>query len=379
MSFSVPDPVKLAQDLIRCPSVTPEDAGAQQVMIDALVPLGFTCETLQYENVTNFFACCGEGRPHFCYAGHTDVVPPGDEKSWRYPPFSAEIDDGRLYGRGAADMKGNNAAFVGAVGRFIGTHGVPKGSISFLITGDEEGPAINGTVKVLEWMAAHGHVPDHTLVGEPSNPKTLGEEIKIGRRGSLNGFITVKGKQGHVAYPHLADNPLPRMAHLLGILSCFEFDQGTDHFPPTNLEITTIDTGNEADNVIPEKATARFNIRFNDLWTAESLDQKLRDILDGAGLPYDLQTGSNAESFITAPGDFTALVCDAVEDVTGRKPEMTTSGGTSDARFIQRYCPVVEFGLVNATIHQVDEYAAVEDIEALTDIYLTVLEKYFGV
>lgn len=379
MSYSVPDPVKLSQDLIRCPSVTPEDAGAQKVMIDALAPLGFTHETLQYEDITNFFARIGSKGPHFCYAGHTDVVPPGDEASWTYPPFAAEIHDGILYGRGASDMKSNNACFVSAAGRFLEKHGPPEGSLSLLITGDEEGPAINGTIRVLEWMKENGHVPDHALVGEPSNPKALGDEIKIGRRGSLNGYLTVTGRQGHVAYPKLADNPLPHMAKLLNVLCGLELDRGTDHFPPSNLELTTIDTGNSADNVIPEKATARFNVRFNDNWTAATLDRKLREILGSAGLPYELKTGSNAESFITRPGEFTALVQDAVQNITGRQPEMSTKGGTSDARFIHHYCPVVEFGLINASIHQTDEHASVADIEKLTDIYLLILERYFKV
>lgn len=371
------DAVALAQALIRCPSVTPHDAGAQDVLIDSLKPLGFTVFDASAGDVRNSFFRLGDGGPHLCFCGHTDVVPAGNEQSWTYPPFAADLHGGRLYGRGASDMKGGIACFVSALSRFL-QRGAFKGSVSLLITGDEEGAAVNGTAKALEWMAENGHIPDAALVGEPTNPNALGDEIKIGRRGSLTGVLTVTGKQGHVAYPHLADNPLPRLARMLAALSAFTFDAGTAHFPPTNLELTTIDTGNVADNVIPEKAVARFNVRFNDLWTAKSLAAKITGILDETRGAYAVQFSSNAESFLTPPGPLSLLVADAVKAVTGRAPDLSTKGGTSDARFVQAYCPVVECGLVNKTIHQIDEYAALEDIENLTQIYLRILEGYFA-
>lgn len=371
------DPVKIAQDSIRCPSVTPLDEGAQQVLIDVLEPLGFECHTLQFDDITNLFARIGNKGPHLCYCGHTDVVPPGDEADWTHPPFDAVIDDGWLYGRGAADMKSNNAAFVAAIAAYINEHGKPPGSVSLLITGDEEGESINGTVKVLEWMKDNGQIPDAALVGEPSNPERLGDELKIGRRGSLSGNLTVKGKQGHVAYPKLADNPLPGLLALLQALVSHRFDEGSEFFQPTNLEISSIDVGNPADNVIPAKGTARFNIRFNDKWTSETLEVEIRRVLDSVGGSYELEMWGNAESFLTAPGSFTDLLRDAVTEVTGRTPALTTNGGTSDARFVTHYCPVAEFGLVNKTIHQVDERVRTEDIRQLTEIYKLVIEKFF--
>lgn len=377
MSFFVPDPVSLAQDLIRCPSVTPADEGAQQCLIDALTPLGFSCTILPFGEISNLFARLGSGAPHFCFCGHTDVVPVGDQTAWAMPPFSATIRDGLLYGRGAADMKSNIACFVAAVGRYLDAHGLPDGSISLLITGDEEGLAVDGTVKVLEWMRDHGQIPDHALVGEPSNPLKMGDEIKIGRRGSVTGRLSVTGKQGHVAYPALADNPLPRMITLLSALTAHCFDQGSEFFAATNLEVTTIDTGNMADNVIPAKVTAQFNVRFNDRWSAASIEEKIREILDSYHVAYDLSCRSTAESFMTTPGDFTDLVAESVARITGRKPSLSTAGGTSDARFVQAYCPVVEYGLVNKTIHQVDEHCALADIESLTTTYQDILERYF--
>lgn len=376
------DPVALSQALVRCPSVTPEDAGAQRVLADALTPLGFSCETLQYGDVKNLFARLGPQKPetngpHLCFCGHTDVVPPGDEKNWRHPPFSAAVEDGKLYGRGTADMKCNIACFAAAVAAFVDRHGPPPGAVSFLITGDEEALAVDGTVKVLEWLAARGEIPDAALVGEPSNPDRLGDEIKIGRRGSLSGGITVRGRQGHTAYPDRADNPLPRLVKLLDALAGHEFDKGSAFFPPTNLQLTTIDTGNRADNVIPEKAAARFNARFNDKWTARTLEAEIRAVLDAVSGDYTLEAASNAESFLTAPGPFTALVADAVREVTGRTPRLATGGGTSDARFVSRYCPVVECGLVNRTIHQTDEHVEIADIHRLTEIYGAILERFF--
>ena len=374
------DAVELTQALIRCPSVTPYDVGAQDVLCEALNPLGFDAYDVTSEDVRNSFFRLGTEGPHLCFCGHTDVVPAGAEESWSHPPFAAEIHNGKLYGRGASDMKGNIACFIAALSRYLQDNTL-KGSVSLLITGDEEGDAVNGTVKVLEWMAENGHTPDFALVGEPTNPEKLGQEIKIGRRGSLSGILTVTGKQGHVAYQHLADNPLPRLVRLLDKLTSYEFDQGNEYFPPTNLELTTIDTGNSAGNVIPEKTRAVFNIRFNDQWSAQTLGQKVKEILATAGEEgkYTLELlPSNAESFLTAPGPITEMIAASVEEITGSSPQITTSGGTSDARFVQAYCPVVECGLVNKTIHQVDEHAAIDDLMQMTEIYLKILEKYFA-
>lgn len=371
----------LTADLIRCPSVTPIDAGALVYLAEQLRALGFETHMLSFGEGTaktpNLFARLGTSGPHICYGGHTDVVPAGDEARWTYGPFTPTVKDGVLYGRGASDMKGSVAAFTAAVAAYLKHNGAPKGSISLLITGDEEGPATNGTIKVLEWMAANGHIPDVALVGEPTNPQFLGQEIKIGRRGSLSGTLSVAGKQGHVAYPHIADNPIPRMVELLHILSAAKLDEGNDFFPASNLEITTIDVGNTADNVIPARAHAKFNIRFNDHWSGDSLSAHLRALLDETGHAYDLTLTQGAQSFLTQPGPWSAIVKKAVESITGQSPAYTTNGGTSDARFFVKYCPVVEFGGVNKTIHQVDENAAIEDLENLTRIFTRVLELYF--
>lgn len=378
--------IELAKKLIECPSVTPADAGAQDHLAKHLKSLGFEVFHLPFGDVPNLFARIGNGAPHICYAGHTDVVPPGPAGQWTYGPFTPTVADGKLYGRGASDMKGSVAAFAVAAAAYIQQHGAPKGSISMLITGDEEGPATHGTVKVLEWMAQHGHTPDVCLVGEPTNPSVLGEEIKIGRRGSLSGTITVHGKQGHVAYPKLADNPVPRLAKLVDALASHKFDEGTEYFQPTNLEVVSIDVGNTASNVIPGQGTAKFNVRFNDQWSVKnkgkdntrSIDQEIRKILDKVGASYELEFNeSDSRSFLTNPGAWSALVRDAVKDVTGRTPEYTTNGGTSDARFVVEYCPVVEFGPINATIHQINENAEVQVLEDLTRIYVRVLELYF--
>lgn len=369
-----PDAVALTQALIKCASVTPIDAGAIDVVIAVLEPLGFACTKLPFGDVQNLFARRGTKGPHFCFAGHTDVVPPGDEKDWNFSPFGGEIADGKLYGRGASDMKGNIAAFIAAVAKIP----ADKGSVSLLITGDEEGPAVNGTARVLEWMAENGHIPDAALVGEPTNPETLGEEIKIGRRGSLSGTLTVRGVQGHVAYPKRADNPIPKLARLVDALSSIELDRGNAHFDPSSLQVTNIHVGNTAGNVIPGQAVAQFNIRFNNLWTAEKLEAEMRQVLDLVGPPYALHMHCGADSFMTEPGALTALVSDAVRSVTGRTPKLSTSGGTSDARFITRYCPVVECGITNQTIHQVDEYVTIEDLRALEKIYAEILARYFA-
>lgn len=372
------DPVDIAATLIRFPSVTPEDAGAQDALRAFLEPLGFLCTDLPFGNIRNLFARLGRAGPHFCFCGHTDVVPAGDETAWTHPPFAGIVADGFLYGRGASDMKGNIAAFVAALSSYLGKRGAPGGSVSLLITGDEEAEAVNGTVRVLEWMQANGQLADDYLVGEPSNPEALGDEIKIGRRGSLTGTLTVSGVQGHVAYPERADNPLPRLVRLLSALDGHVFDTGSAHFPATNLEITTVDVGNRADNVIPMKGAAKFNVRFNDRWTAATLEREIRARLDAENVTYGLACSSNAESFVTAPGPLTALVVGAVERATGRRPALTTGGGTSDARFVAPYGPVVEFGLTNATIHKVDERANVDDLRLLAQIYETVLEDYFA-
>ena len=379
MTSSEPDPVILCQDLIRCESVTPADDGAQDVLIKALGPLGFDCHDVTSGNIRNTFFRYGDGGPHFCFAGHTDVVPPGNEKDWSHPPFSGHIDkDGTVYGRGTADMKGNIAAFVAAAGQFLKKHDAFVGSISLLITGDEEAEAIHGTEPVLRWMSDTGHIPDVCLVGEPSNPERLGQVMKIGRRGSLHCELTLRGTQGHVAYPDKADNPIPRLAALLNTLSKTELDKGSDHFPPSSLQITTVDAGNPAQNVIPSRIYAHFNIRYSDQWSADTLTSHISDLI----APY-LKDGDTlnwrnfGDSFLTSPGEFTDQVSEAIRDVTGMLPEMKTDGGTSDARFIQKYCPVVEFGLVNATIHQVDERTTVSDLKDLSTIYLRILERYF--
>lgn len=376
------DVLSLTKSLIACPSVTPEDAGAQALLAEVLEGLGFECHHLPFgegaARVPNLFARLGTGGPHLCFAGHTDVVPPGPEERWTYGPFNPHVEDGVLFGRGASDMKGAVAAYVSSVAAFVERHGVPGGSISLLITGDEEADAINGTVKVLEWMEEHGHVPDVALVGEPTNPDHLGQEIKIGRRGSLTCYLTVNGKQGHVAYPHRADNPVPRMVKMLDALSSYSFDEGTEFFAPTNLEITTVDVGNTADNVIPAQVKAMFNLRFSDAWSSATLIEKIHEILKGVGGTYEIDFRRGAESFMTQPGPWPDIVQKAVHDVSGKTPDFTTTGGTSDARFIQKYCPVIECGAVNASVHQIDEHARVEHLEQLHQVYVRVLERYFG-
>ena len=375
-------PLALARALIRCESVTPADGGALDVLQKALQTLGFTCHRLPFEEpgtarVDNLYARRGEGRPNFCFAGHTDVVPTGERAGWTREPFAAHVEDGVLYGRGASDMKGAIAAFIAAVARF-GADGAGAGSISLLITGDEEGPAINGTRKVLDWLGAQGETLDVCLVGEPTNPDRVGEMVKIGRRGSLNGTLRVTGRQGHVAYPALADNPLPRLVALLDALLALELDQGTDHFQPSRLELTSIDVGNEATNVIPGAASARFNVRFNDRHTGASLERAIRASLDATSEPYELATEVSGEAFVTPPGRLSTIIAESVAAVTGMTPTLSTTGGTSDARFIKDHCPVAEFGLIGRTMHRTDECVPVEAIERLADIYLGVLQRYFA-
>lgn len=373
------DPVDVAADLIRCPSVTPEEGGALDLLQGLLEPMGFTCHRLLFEAdgtppIDNLYARRGTEGPHLCFAGHTDVVPIGDAAAWTRGPFDGTVADDRLWGRGAADMKGGIAAFVAATDRHLAAGG-GGGSISLLITGDEEGPAINGTTKVLDWMEANGEIPDMCIVGEPTNPTAMGDMMKIGRRGSFTGRITVFGTQGHVAYPHLAENPVHGLIRLLEPFAHGTLDGGTEHFPPTTLSVTTIDVGNPANNVIPAEARATFNVRFNDAHSSESLEKMFRDSFDQKGVRYEMETECSGESFVTEPGALSDMISDAAFAVTGRRPELSTTGGTSDARFIKRLCPVVEFGLVGQTMHKVDEHVAVDDIRALTDIYTAVLDR----
>lgn len=384
------DPLAIAVELIRCPSVTPAEAGSLGVLEKYLAPLGFRCERMRFSaegtpDVDNLYARIGTEAPHFCFAGHTDVVPVGEASAWTADPFGAEIRGGRLYGRGAADMKSAVAAFAAAaerIVRFYASKGGFKGSISLLITGDEEGPSINGTVKMLQALAARGETIDHCLVGEPTSVERLGDMAKIGRRGSINGWLTAEGTQGHVAYPHLADNPVPRLLEMLRWLDAHVLDEGTDHFQPSNFEITSVDVGNTATNVIPGSARAVFNVRFNDLHTGASLDRWMRSVCDAVtaemGGRYTLKTVTSGEAFLTAPGSFSALIARSIEKVTGITPELSTTGGTSDARFIRAYAPVVEFGLPNATMHKADENADVNEIARLADVYEEILRGYFG-
>lgn len=379
--------VQLAQSLIRCESVTPQDAGALDVVIQALKPARFTVWRLNFKDedtppVDNLYARVGEGPPNLCFAGHVDVVPPGDAKSWNHPPFAAEIEGGLLYGRGASDMKGAIACFTAAALDYVKARGRElDGSISLLITGDEEGPSINGTQKVLDWMKKQGERPDHCLVGEPTNAKRIGEAIKIGRRGSLNGRLKVTGVQGHVAYPHLANNPVKGLVKILARFYDAPLDYGSAHFSPSNLEVTSIDVGNPTVNVIPAFAEARFNIRFNDRHSGASLEAQLSEqaslALSGTELSFSLEFDPPSGAFLTEPGPLDALLSEAVSEITGLTPTLSTDGGTSDARFIKEYCPVVEFGLTTATIHKADEHAAIADLELLTAVYRRFIELYF--
>lgn len=383
------DALDILRDLIRCPSVTPADAGALGVIETLLKGAGFECHRVVFKqegwpDIDNLYARIGTGAPHLVFAGHTDVVPVGDTAGWRFDPFSAEIADGMIWGRGAVDMKGGLACSIAAVLNFLERHDAPhsafNGSISFLITGDEEGPAVNGTIKLLDWAHQRGERFDHCILGEPTNPDALGDMIKIGRRGSLSGSIVVHGVQGHVGYPHLADNPVHHVARIVTQMRATPLDAGTQHFDPSNLEFTTIDTGNGAVNVIPAQARCAFNIRFNDLWTQDTLRaeiaRRLEAAAQGANVTLEFQP-SNADAFLTEPGAFVETFARAVEAETGRRPVLSTSGGTSDARFIRNYAQVLEFGLVGQTMHAVNERSALSDVAKLTKIYERVLEAYF--
>ncbi len=381
------DSVAILRDLIRCRSITPHEEGSLTVLENLLSQNGFVCQRLIFKDndtpdVENLFARIGTTEPHLCFAGHTDVVPPGNEADWLLEPFAAEIKSGHIYGRGATDMKGSVAAFAAAAVDYVNQNGKHSGSISFLITCDEEGPAINGTVKVLEWMKANGHIPDHCLVGEPSCVEALGDTIKIGRRGSLSFMVTVEGTQGHVAYPSKTDNPIPKLARFIDWISNAKLDDGNDHFDPSSLAVTTVDVGNTAGNVVPARATAKFNIRFSTEHTYETLrdwvDAQIEAVKKDTGGKWSVISNEGAEAFITEPGAFVGLVQDAVEQETGLVPKLSTAGGTSDARFIKNYCPVLEFGPTNATIHQVDERISIDELRATQTIYGRIIEAYFN-
>lgn len=390
------DPVQNLAELIACPSVTPAEGGALTAIESMLVPLGFSVERPVFtENgtadVENLYARRSGNGPHLMFAGHTDVVPVGDEAAWTYPPFAAAVHNGEMYGRGAVDMKGGIACFVAAVARHVERNYEPKGSLSFLITGDEEGPSINGTGKLLEWAKSKGESWDASIVGEPTNPNQLGDMIKIGRRGSLSGTIIVHGVQGHAAYPHLADNPVRGLVTLIDSLLYPAFDEGTKDFQATNLEVTTIDVGNPAVNVIPAKASAVFNVRYNDTWTGETLMAEIHNRLDQASGRRKLRPGKSAPVnyelnwrnrpspvFLTHDETLIGTLSSSIEQVTGSRPQLSTSGGTSDARYIKDYCPVVEFGLVGKTMHMVDERVAIADLETLTQIYEQFIADFFA-
>jgi len=380
-STPVIDPVELTRDLIRKPSVTPADEGAMDMLERVLTGLGFHCRRMKFENIENLYARRGTAGPNLCFAGHTDVVPTGSAEAWSSGPFEAEVRDGVLYGRGAVDMKGGIAAWVAAVSRVLAEAEVP-GSLSLLITGDEEGPALHGTKRVVETLMAEGEVIDACVVGEPSSQQALGDMIKIGRRGSLNSWITVHGKQGHVAYPDRAANPAPVMARLMAKLADHRLDEGYQGFQPSNLEITTIDIGNPATNIIPAEAKARLNIRFNPTHTGDALIAWLNAMAGEAqaasGLRIELEHLCSGDAFLTEPGPFVTGVQDAVEATVGRRPEASTTGGTSDARFIRAMCPVLELGLVGQTMHQIDERAPVAEIEALAEVYGAVIRTFFA-
>jgi len=381
------DPVAIARDLIRCRSVTPDEGGALAYLQGLLTPAGFEVHRAIFAEpgtapVDNLYARIGTARPNLLFAGHTDVVPPGNEGAWSHPPFAGEVASDRLYGRGAVDMKGGIACFVAAALDYLAAHrGRPKGSISLLITGDEESVAVNGTVKLLKWAAERGESFDHCILGEPSNVEVLGDTIKAGRRGSLNGTLIVTGRQGHVAYPERADNPIRGLMSLMAALQA-PLDEGSEHFSPSHLEFTSVDVGNTTVNLIPGEARARFNVRYNDHHSPTALKtliERRAKAAAGGRVHYAFEwQPSNADVFVTKPGPFTELAAAAIAEVTGRQPKLSTSGGTSDARFIKNYCPVLEFGLVGQTMHQTDESAPVQDLVMLTAIYRRIVEKYFS-
>ncbi|MCU4179396.1 succinyl-diaminopimelate desuccinylase [Bosea sp. BH3] len=388
LSFDPADPVALTQALVRCPSVTPQEGGALALLAAVLGAEGYDVHRPVFSepgmpDIENLYARIGTQAPVFVIAGHSDVVPVGDEAAWSREPFAGAIENGILYGRGACDMKGGLASMVSAAIRYRRENPQAPGSIAFLVTGDEEGPAVNGTVKLLKWAHERGERFDHCILGEPTNPAAMSDMVKIGRRGSLSGELTVKGIQGHVGYPHLADNPIRVMVRLLAALDAAPLDTGTEHFDASNLEVTTLDVGNPATNVIPAQAKAVFNIRFNDVWMPETLAAEIeRRLQEAAGnaVRYEIKfRPTNSVAFLTQPGPFVAMVADAVEAETGKRPALSTTGGTSDARFIKNYCPVVEYGVVGKTMHQIDECVAVADLSALERITHRLLASYFAV
>ena len=376
------DPVALTADLIRCPSVTPAEGGALDLLSDLLSANGFHCTRIPRGGVDNLYARWGRAEPVFAFGGHTDVVPPGDEAAWTQAPFSGYETEGILWGRGAVDMKSGVAAFAAAAVQLV-AETPPQGSISLLITGDEEGPSTDGTIAILDWMREHGETADFCLVGEPTSVMQLGDTVKIGRRGSMTGTLTVTGTQGHTAYPERAVNPLPVLSRICAALADTPLDLGSTHFQPSTLALSSIDTGNPASNVIPAQAQAVFNIRFNDNHTSDSImiwaDQIVARETEGTGAQYSLDWKVSGESFLTEPGPLTEIPVDVITDHVLERPALTTGGGTSDARFIKDLCPVLEFGLVGDTMHQVDERVPVEDIRRLSAIYLDMLRRFFGV
>jgi succinyl-diaminopimelate desuccinylase len=379
-----PDPAAFLKALIACPSVTPAEGGALAWIEQTLGAAGFTVERMTFSelgtpDVENLFAVIGSGGPHLTFNGHTDVVPPGDAARWTHPPFSGDIDGGAMYGRGAVDMKGGIACFMAAVLEAIRA-GTMTGTLSLLITGDEEGPSVNGTVKLLERVLKQGQTFDAALVGEPTSRARLGDMIKIGRRGGQSATVIVRGRQGHVAYPHLANNPMPAVARILSRLTQLTLDEGTENFQPSNLEVTTVDVGNPAFNVIPAEARMNFNVRFNDAWTQETLRALLTDAIAAAadGAEHEIVWQKTSQSYITKPGPLSDMLAAAIRDKTGIEPEISTSGGTSDARFFGTVCPVVEFGLVGDTMHQIDERVPLKDLAALTAIYRAFIDRFFA-
>jgi len=388
MAPQSPNPVELAQALIRCRSVTPEEGGALALLESVLRPAGFICHRLTMTepgtpDVQNLYARLGTGKPHLCFAGHTDVVPAGDEHAWSRPAFAGEIADGMLYGRGAADMKGAIACFAAAALDYTrASSGLRRGSLSFLITGDEEGPGINGTAKVLAWMQAHGEVPNACIVGEPTSSAAVGDEIKIGRRGSVSAALTVHGKQGHAAYAHLADNPVPKLARMIDRLCSSPLDAGSARFQPSSVEATVLTVPSRTVNVIPAWARADFSIRYNDLHTRAKIETWVRGhceaVAAATSASFSLAFAGTHGVFLTEPGSLADTMRGAVEAVTGRAPAFTTAGGASDACFIHRYCPVIELGLTNATVHQVDEHVPVADLVTLTAIYRHFIAGYLA-
>ena len=380
------DPIAIASELIRCRSVTPDEGGALSYLQELLTRSGFEVHRAIFAEpgaapVDNLYARIGSARPNLLFAGHTDVVPPGNESAWSHPPFAGKVAEKGLYGRGAVDMKGGIACFVAAALDYLEAHGgKPKGSISLLITGDEESVAVNGTVKLLKWAGDRGESFDHCILGEPSNLEVIGDTIKAGRRGSLNGTLIVTGRQGHVAYPERSDNPIPGLVSLIAALQA-PLDEGNQHFSPSHLEFTSVDVGNTTVNLIPGEARARFNIRYNDRHSQTALKtliERRAKTAAGGRVRYSFEwQPSNADVFVTKPGAFTELASVAIAEITGLHPKLSTSGGTSDARFIKDYCPVLEFGLVGQTMHQVDERVPLADLTTLTAIYRRIIEKYF--